>query len=599
MSSRRNTPSPSVAPLQIVEEEAATFEIDLELDEELLASEFPNVDPAATPETGAGLTLMEAFGDRSYLDQARIARQAMDALIRGDRDVFGALPEPPTEADVPYANCRPELANKKTGHFLVWLVGTRAWREVVTPRMAEVDRRWAETSKNRGARRYTSEQLEYVFAMRWCSGKLSMRQARKELAGEDGSIARQLLFRDLRPRYGGTVCDGNVDGVPCESGLSRHRQRFPDSERELMLAEFLDALNHEHMDEFPEMREEVLLTGMDGKLMATKHPVPMMVPPEKGHEGPKNCLNWDEILVPDGGYIGKNNAAQHGGHHGAGFAHVALVTATGIPLAIDVEPYHSSETHAGVRLVEHYARTVRPHAAPKPAVLSADGGFNTPRLRAACRRAGMIENCHPQSHGATLKRVDRLLEAGRKLKPIEGHDGWYADELREPHCSCGPAPKVSRRFRINANGSLSARTIGECPKCGSACLTSGDYRVATNGAKWVRCHPNDPPEKRDWLLGHPLTYNDRLARIYGSDRFGCVESYNSSLANRFQICAKKPRSILSLNQARIEAYGVACVQHAITMQYRRIIAAKRAGAPPPPHLRPAPEPAAPELALAA
>ena len=93
--------------------------------------------------------------------------------------------------------------------------------------------------------------------------------------------------------------------------------------------------------------------------------------------------------------------------------------------------------------------------------------------------------------------------------------------------------------------------------------------------------PGDPAETADWYFGNPLTYNDILSRIYGGRRFGHNEGYNSSLANRFMICSDAARRIRSGNQARIEAYGVAVVQHAISMAYRRMIAAETPpGAPP-------------------
>jgi hypothetical protein len=316
--------------------------------------------------------------------------------------------------------------------------------------------------------------------------------------------------------------------------------------------------------------------------MATCFTTPILEKTTKGFIGPRRCLNAKKVNCWDGGFVAEG--ADNSGHHRKGFAHVALVTSTALPLAIEVHPYQEPEKKIGVRLVEDFTDRVLPHLDPdKVCVLSADGGFNSPKLRPASRGAGIIENCHPQTHTKTEATARTIEEYTTRRIPIEPYPNWTANLLREISCRCGRG-KTQRRMEMH-RGRAVARVIGRCKTCGDSSITSGEWRFADNPDRFVHRQPGDPQESVDLLMGNPLTYNDRLSKVYGHGRFGHNEGYNSSLANRFGIAHQAPRRLRSRMQAEIESYGVAIAMHTITMQYRRITAAPAATSPPPVSVR--------------
>jgi hypothetical protein len=517
-------------------------------------------------------------------------RERLEHLQRGERPNWSAAPQPPEDHEVLYANKRSDLKRRDPSEYLVWVYETEAWQQIMVPALDEVEEEWARRRRGRGTEiRWTSHQFEAVFFFRFCAGKLSIRQARKALTGEDGVAARATIFADPAARRGGSAAKRSQD-VPSEAGLSRHRKRLPDERRLELYRALFERIVTEHLETFEEFRDECRILDMDGALMRTVHQTPMIETLPPGFIGPPRCLNAKRVHCWDGGYIPEGSSSD--GHSGRGYGHQAMVTSTGLPLEIEVTPFHHSEKVAGVKLVRQFAEHVRPHLDPdKIVVLTADGGFNTPDLRRACIDAGVVENCHPQTHSITETTVKRIEELTREAWLIDGYPNWRGNPLREPFCLCGEG-RTARRMTMR-RGKAIARIVGECRNCGSICITRGQYRKGLNPNRYVRMQPGDPPESADWLFGNPLTYNDKLSRIYGKGRFGHNEGYNSSLANRFQICADAARRITSLTQAQIEAYGVAVAQHAIAMNYRRMTAA-----PPGPVPLPAPAPP-PALPLAA
>jgi hypothetical protein len=519
-------------------------------------------------------------------------RERLKRLQRGERPNWSAAPKPSDDTEVLYANKRPELKRRDPSEYLVWVYETDAWQEIMVPVLDGVEEQWCRRRNGRGtAIRWTSHQLEAVFFFRYCCGKLSIRGARKALTGEDGVAACASIFADPKARRGGSAAKRS-QGVPSEAGLSRHRKRLPDERRVELYRCLFERIVTEHLEKYAEFREECRLLDLDGCLMRTCHETPLLQKLPDGFIGPPRCFNVEKVLCWDGGRIPEGSSPD--GHSGSGFNHQAITTSdTGLPVAIKVNAFHESEKDAGVQLVTEYGERVRPHMDPdKIAVLTADGGFNTPRLRRACIDAGIAENCHWHTHSITETKVKSIEKLSAEAWRIDGYPNWRANPLRELFCVCGKG-RTSRKLTMRG-GKAIVRTVGECRNCGSICITRGKWRMVENPNGFARMQPGDPPEAADWMFGNPLTYNDKLSRIYGGGRFGHNEGYNSSLANRFRICSDTPRRIRTLDQAEIEAYGVAIVQHAIAMGYRRLVASAAPPAPPP--LRP---PSPPPSLLAA
>jgi hypothetical protein len=514
---------------------------------------------------------------------------------------FGKFPKPPESAEVRYAKARPELKAKCLGELTRIVIDTAAWQEVMVPLLDEIDAEWSASRKGRGATRYTAHQLEYVHLYGHLGGLPSNAKTRDHLCSDRGKAGRRLLgFEDSKPRFGGMKAV-LTDGVPSEASLCRHRKRFPEAERAAAYRRLFERMIEEHFEEFPEqMREEARQLDLDGTLLESYFTSPILEKLPDGVRrsefiGPRDCVNRDQVTFWEGGQIPQSHSNQS--HYGNGLADVTVTTATGLPLASTVAPYNDSEIDLALGVIDELGRRVFPKLDPEQVrVLTADSGFAGGRLRAVARKYGIVENTHKTSHA---NRATSKAEAARRNEVrylIRGHRHWFANGHYELVCECGNFT-LHNHVKHLADGSLSVAIEGRCKSgdCGNIHIVSGEWRLAQNPSQMVRMRPGDPDSKRAWRFGNPLSFNGKIARVYGRGRFGHQEGFYGALGTRFKLTEHKLR-VRTRAQAEIRLYAVYAGMHAIAMEQRRLEALRTPSAPPAP--TPLPAPAAPAAAPA-
>jgi hypothetical protein len=486
----------------------------------------------------------------------------------------GVLPLPPS-GEVPYAKCRPELKGFSEAQITRWILDSDAWKDVMVPVLDQLEVERDRPGKE--APLYTSHSLESVLLYQRVCGLRSYKEARDRLASDRGAEARQLLGltaprNRLRMRKGRVV---NLrDGIPSESTVSRHRTRFRERRRRQAYEQLFQRLVDEHL-EMPELQEEARVLYVDGTRMLTHYTCPI-VDPKTGR-----IVNDESITCFDGGYVPPDAGMEKWGH---GYSLIPMVTASGLPLAYRVLPLHASEKNTAVELLGDYEKTVLPHLAPageRPlTVLAADGAFHKPELREKARELGILENIHLASHGTKQESLDNVAVRNAERIPFDdaNYKNWYANGHREVFCLCGK--RATKRITTNSNGRVIARVEGKCPTCGSVTITSGEWRRAQNPTRFTRCNPSDPADRRDWLLGNPLTFNSPEGHEYGRRRFGHNEGFNGALVTRFGL-VKGKRWFRRADQARTDVAMVFSIIHAIALYQREQVRQQAAANAPP------------------
>ena len=486
---------------------------------------------------------------------------------------------PPTpNATVPYAKGRPELSQMDDGELMLAIVATPEWEEIVRPVCEELDR----TRPTRGPKGlYTSEELETALVYQLFSGLRCYREARDRLAGDRGRAVREALGFDRPRSLSGRRVVALKSGVPSEPTISRHLSHFDPELRCAMYRRLFERLVRSHF-EFPEFQEDVRVLYMDGTEIVTHFTAPVyrrQTKEEKRRAGTEVSktlseictIDWSRVVNPesqkitcrDGGYVPYNPTTGKGGH---GFNLVSIPTANGLPLEFAVVPINASEKRVGEAILrERFAENVLPLLdRAKLHVLTADGAFTSPTLRAQLRSLGILENLHMVSHG--IDSQGRAETFRREVIPIEGYPNWHANGLREISCACGH--RATSRVGVTDRGQAYARAEGRCTTCGSITITSGQWRLAQNPKKFRLAHPSDPIKDRDWTFGNPLTYDSPLAAEFGRARFGQNEGFHGALERRFRLIKGK-RWYRSRVEAETDTAVIFCVMHALAMEQRR------------------------------
>jgi hypothetical protein len=482
----------------------------------------------------------------------------------------GNLPKP-GKGDVPWAMKRPELAQLSAAEHARIVQRTEAWQELMVPECRTID-------KERSARGlkflYESEELELVLLFGRAAGHVKYEETRAVLAGDDPR-PREILGltkarnREKRPQTARRM--RLRDGVPSLTTIWRHKKRFTEERREEIWLAIERELLLEHL-ETEELKEEALVMHLDGSPLLTHYTAPMKSRHYGGvlndPDGPYGQAR--KITCIDGGYVPDSAPADKRGH---GWNIVIISTLSGVPLAWVLVPLNASERTTALELVNStFARDVAPHLKGKIKVLTADGAFQKPALRAALRRFGVVENIHLVSHAPKKKSKDRAAKFDQARYAIEGFPKWFANGHREIFCACGKG--VAKRINVGKNGEARVGVFGQCKNgCGSISVASGDWRF-TEDDRFVRCNPKDPVDERDWAFGNPLTFNDLNAAEYGRKRFGHNEGLHGTLSNRFKLIHHK-RWFRRAAQARIETAMTFSIMHALALEQRR-----RAAEPP-------------------
>ncbi|HZP74251.1 MAG TPA: hypothetical protein VFA97_12850 [Gaiellaceae bacterium] len=472
---------------------------------------------------------------------------------------WGALPEPP-QGDVPWAKRRLELAGVQEAEHALLVQRSRAWQDVMVPVCAAID---ADRSSRGQKFLYTSEELELALLFGRACGLGSYKETRAVLAGDDPR-ARQLLGFDVpRNRPETTRRMRLRDGVPSEATMSRHNRRITETRRRELWLEIERLLRAEHLAD-EDLQAESAVINLDGSSMLTHYTCPARRDSDEGPYGTR-------ITCPDGGFVSSKNAPDD--KRGHGWTLMMYSSASGVPLSWRLVPLGASEKNTALDLLrEDFARDVSPILAGRLKVLVADGAFHKPELRSELHKHGMIESIHLCSH--TKKAEGRARQLTDARYPIEGYENWFGNGHREVVCKCGRV--ATKKVGLDDRGRAIVRVQGKCGNCGTITVTAGDWRH-TEDNRFVRTHPADTVDKRDWAFGNPLSFNDPAANVYGNRRFGHNEGLHGTLSTRYGLIRNK-RWFRRKAQAEVATAMTFALIHAISMEQRRRV--RQAAAPP-------------------
>jgi hypothetical protein len=510
-------------------------------------------------------------------------RSKGQASGRKRRVTYGAFPEP-LKGDVPYASCRPELADLTLGDKVRLVMATSAWNEVMRPVLITLD----ELRPKKGpAPAYTSEELESCLLYQRLAGKSTYGAARALLAGDRGEADRVALgFDRSRKRVGaGLRLVRSLDGVPSEVTVWRHKQRFGLDEHVAAYRTLFERLVRDHFEEFPQLAEEARLVHWDGSMLITHYNSYERVSRTTGEIKPP--------ALTGGGYRPRTKG--NAGKDGHGFNLVAAGTQTGLPLTERLTPINVPEARTAREALEtEWRATVAPHLKDSEVrVMAFDAAYSGAHMRQAVHRAGFIPNCHPVSHAVRKSSVANAARKNKAKLKIRYREKWHLNGHHELSCACGEG-KTMRRAEKKANGEAVARLEGSCSNCKeSVSLTAGQWRLFDN-KKAVAKVLSDETYKIDWRIGNPLTFHDPLSEHYGSARFGHNEGFHGALVTRFGLLKGKAW-YRDRRQAERDVLQVFSVMHALAMEQRRRAAQHKAdsdptpgegaGEPPPPLAR--------------
>jgi hypothetical protein len=485
----------------------------------------------------------------------------------------GELPLP-MSGEVPYAKCRPELKDLTAARIAKLVVESDPWKEKMAPQLEAIDKAREIFGKEKAV--YSAHLLESLFVYQRVCGLRSYRETRDRLASDKGAEARELLglngVRRYRNKSGKRVIR-LMEGIPSEPTMTRHRKRMPESKLAAVYEEAVRSIVAKHLED-PQMRRELLTVNMDGTALLTHYTCPIY------DKDTGALVNDESITCHDGGYVPYDIGPTKSGH---GWNLISITTSTGLPLVHRLVPLNASEKDTGLELLGDWERDIVPHLgepSKRPlTVLSADGGFNKPLLRAKARELGILENIHTASHGDSATSKSNVKAKDNKRIPFDDPDykNWFANGHREVFCACGTRAK--KRIRLNESGEVISRVEGRCDKCGSITITSGQWRRAQNPDRFTRCLPRTADSKRDWLLGNGLTFHSPEAREYGSRRFGHNEGFHGALVSRFQL-TKGKRWFRRRDQARIDTALTFLIMHVVALEQRKRAREAEALGPP-------------------
>ena len=338
---------------------------------------------------------------------------------------------------MPYALCREELKDFTEAQATKMMIDSDAWQEVMVPILDELE---DERKRKHGEEAlYNSHLLESVLLYQRVCGLTTYRDARDRLASDKGAEARELLGLNTLRRYRnkpGKRVVRLMAGIPSESTISRHKNRFMEWRRAEAYEALFRRLVKEHL-EWPEMREEARTLNLDGTSLLTHYTCP------KYDSVTGQIVNDEYVTCFDGGYVGRDANPSKQGH---GWNLVSMTTSTGLPLTYRLPVLHASEPNTGVENLVDYEANVLPFLdAPSErgiTVLSADGGFNQKLLRMRARELGMLENIHVVSHSNKPESKANAAKNDAKRIPFDdplnpNYKNWYANGHREVFCKHG------------------------------------------------------------------------------------------------------------------------------------------------------------------
>jgi hypothetical protein len=472
------------------------------------------------------------------------------------------------------------------GYRLHCLFGSRAWREVMTPILDEID---ASASKYGPARMYSAQQLEGLIWFMRAANLRSIHAARKALDQYQHADTRAWLNLDEPPagieRKATRGTRRMLPGVPSEKTICIHvRKRFGLERR----AKAVEALTRElRKDAAPLLGAHGSELYLDGTLVI-----------QRGTPFPRRNPKTGEVkkpTLPDAGFVpfdGKNK-----NHHGIGQNVLVLHTANGMPLAHHVMKLHESEKGNAHRIFREYGQHVRPHLAQEAlqalAVLTADGGFYSEDNHRVAVENRLIANIHGTSHAEHARKKAKDWTNRRRAILGKYERKWYANFHHELSCACGRGT-TSRIVRQQAGGEWLLAIQGECDSCGGCYIRAGHWRQVKNVRTpsgtyedaWVPCLPEERAEHGNAAFGNPLTFNDSLSSEYGRYRFPRQEGYFAGNANGNGIFAEKTyfRTQVQVRTAVAEVFSLQLAVGTEQLRWERLLEDAAAGTGPAPPL---------------
>jgi hypothetical protein len=439
------------------------------------------------------------------------------------------------------------------------LVATDAFQETVQPLLDRVEEERALFQNRKRPFPYSVTEIERVFIFKAITGINHVKELRAALAGDNEEV-RETLGLD-RPRDADRPRK-TMDGVPSEATLCRHRKLFDRAERAQAYRRLFERLRDDHLSEFPaEMLEELRLLFADGSKIEIEGVCPIY------DKDKKTVINRKRVTCLDGGYVGPSASADHRGH---GFNIHTIGTGTKLALEFEVTPLQVSESGTCEALLHSLGAEVFAKLVGDPSglrVLTADGAYSAPGVRAAARRLGIVENIHIASHADSETVQERVTKLRAERIPIEGTKTWFSDGLYQLVCKCGQGT-VRPDYDFDRHGGAIVRTAGTCQSCGPVSITSGKWRLAQNPKRWVRIDPSNPKERPQLAFGNPLTYDSPVAEVYGNQRRCRLEWLNSVLARRMGLTTGR-RRYKTIEDARADVAIIYALSHLLAMAQRR------------------------------
>lgn len=494
--------------------------------------------------------------------------------LRGARESRSdTLPDPPTDFEVRYAKCRPELKGMTPAQEVLALVATRSYQRLVAPVLDAIERRRRAKDKRGQKPHWTMHDYVHLLILERVIGARGFADLRIWLTSEAGAQTRQQLGFTVVPlRRGGNR--GLDSTVPGRTWFSKMRKLLPEAQLAALLDELDRELLREHAELNPEFLTSLEVLYLDGTVLRT-HATPPKTKRDKktdevtvfnlvaiGRDGGLYC----PITAPEAGYISNHGRNEH---YGSGWNIILATTPQGDIIAHRHPPLNASEKTEATALTDELAARLQYLGAPQRVrVLAADGGFYSPRLARALRAIGFIECIHRTSHYKGSEETANELR--NKRYRLDGYPNWFSDGHRQLCCACGKATFV-RRNGLDHLGHAFSRVRGNCPNCGTATVTSGQWRLAgPSGAEYfVRCLP-DERDEADMALGNSLPFDDLRAKEYGGPRFPVQEGlFGSELCQRFGLIKNK-RRFFRQSQVDLEVAIVVCLTHALSiLRYQR------------------------------
>jgi hypothetical protein len=447
----------------------------------------------------------------------------MAASKTKERTRYGQLPVPAERATLHWGL---EETNVTDGELVRLLMDTPEFQDVVGPRLEKIDER-AHAKTSRGTKlgtktRWSAMQLESVFLFRRVAGFETVKRAWVELKADPQT--RLML--------------GLGDELPSRASLTRHLKSLSQIERAGLYRE-VDRRLRQRVVQLPGFDEEARILGMDGSKHGTHYMPPIYELDEEGGKTGR-IVNEKSVTAETAGYIGGFHAKS-----GQGWQMLALFTERGTLLAWDISALNESEMPAAERVLASYEKEVHPFRKnEKPSVLSADGGFNSHKIRRQAQALCIVPNIHKASHkevpGLPEQETENAAKRNKRwwtfAHPKQAHySNWQCNGHGELRCSCGKG-KTKRVNEIRANTNLTIAVKGACSNCGNVRITSGRWSKARRPDRYVPAYRGD---EADLTIGNSLTFNDPLAAIYGAGRFGWGESVHATINKRFGLLKDK------------------------------------------------------------